>query len=265
MGWTIGVLGFDSRRGLGIFLFTTGSRTALGSTQPPIQWVPVALSPAVKRPGREADHSPPSSAEVKEWVELYLHSPNTPSWRSAQSKHRDTFTFTNNAHWENPGICYNRHEALQQVYTQFCNEQNINILLMWADRYLANTLQIKFRNNMALTLWRLVSALSTEVVIKLMHEFPSRNWVALVEFPSTVTSRHTLLWGNWPLRVLSHLLLVTIETIQSYQVMNSLLDKTKLIESTTFNKTMIPNCRTWGVHLDLPYTTSSPSCKLLIC
>jgi hypothetical protein len=34
--------------------------------------------------GREADHSPPSSAEVKEWVELYLHSPNTHSWRGAQ-------------------------------------------------------------------------------------------------------------------------------------------------------------------------------------
>jgi hypothetical protein len=29
----------------------------------------------VKRPGREADHSPPSSAEVKECMELYLHSP----------------------------------------------------------------------------------------------------------------------------------------------------------------------------------------------
>jgi hypothetical protein len=29
----------------------------------------------LKRPGREADHSPPSRAEVKEWVELYLHSP----------------------------------------------------------------------------------------------------------------------------------------------------------------------------------------------
>jgi hypothetical protein len=43
--------------------------------------------------GREADHSPPSSAEVKEWVELYFHFPNTPSWRGAQLKHRDNFTF----------------------------------------------------------------------------------------------------------------------------------------------------------------------------
>jgi hypothetical protein len=68
-------LWFDSRRGLGIFLFTTVSRTALGPTQLPIQWVSRALSLEVKRPGREADNSPPSRAEVKEWVELYLHSP----------------------------------------------------------------------------------------------------------------------------------------------------------------------------------------------
>jgi hypothetical protein len=46
-------------------LFTTASRTALGPTQPPIQWVPGSLSLGVKRPGREADHSPPSSAEVE--------------------------------------------------------------------------------------------------------------------------------------------------------------------------------------------------------
>jgi hypothetical protein len=38
----------------------------------------------VKRLGREADRSPPSSAEVKEYVELYLHSPNTPSWRGSR-------------------------------------------------------------------------------------------------------------------------------------------------------------------------------------
>jgi hypothetical protein len=59
-------LWFGSRRELGIFLFTTVPRTALGPIQPPIQWVPGALSLGVKRPGREADHSPPSSAEVKE-------------------------------------------------------------------------------------------------------------------------------------------------------------------------------------------------------
>jgi hypothetical protein len=54
-GWTIGVPGFDSRRGLEIFLFTTAlSRTALGPTQPPIHSVPGVLSLGVKRPGREA-------------------------------------------------------------------------------------------------------------------------------------------------------------------------------------------------------------------
>jgi small neutral amino acid transporter SnatA (MarC family) len=61
-----GVLGFDSRPGLGIFLFTIASRTALGPTQPPIQWVPGVLSQGVKRPVHEADHSLPSRAEVKE-------------------------------------------------------------------------------------------------------------------------------------------------------------------------------------------------------
>jgi hypothetical protein len=60
------------------------SRTALGPSQPSIQWVPGALSLGVKRPGREADHSPPSSNEVKECVELYLHSSSTPSWHGAQ-------------------------------------------------------------------------------------------------------------------------------------------------------------------------------------
>jgi hypothetical protein len=84
----------DSRRGLGIFLFTTASRTALGPTQPPTQWVPGALSLGVKRPGREADHSPPSNAKVKEWVELYLHSPNTPSWRGAWLSTGTTLPYT---------------------------------------------------------------------------------------------------------------------------------------------------------------------------
>jgi hypothetical protein len=58
-----------------MFLFTTASRMALGLTQPPIQWLPGALSLEVRQPGLEADHSPPFNAEVKECMELYLHSP----------------------------------------------------------------------------------------------------------------------------------------------------------------------------------------------
>jgi hypothetical protein len=57
------------------------SRPALGPTQPLIQW-DVGSFPGIKQPGREVDHSPPTSAEVK-GVELYLHSPNTSSWRGA--------------------------------------------------------------------------------------------------------------------------------------------------------------------------------------
>jgi hypothetical protein len=59
-----------------------------------IEWVKGALSLGVKLPGCEADHSPPYSAEVEEYVELYLHFRNTPSWHGAQLKHRDNFIFT---------------------------------------------------------------------------------------------------------------------------------------------------------------------------
>jgi hypothetical protein len=58
------VTGFDSRQRQRIFPLVSVSRPALGPTQPPVQWVPGVLSPGRARPGRDADHSPPSSAEV---------------------------------------------------------------------------------------------------------------------------------------------------------------------------------------------------------
>jgi hypothetical protein len=48
-----------SRQGQRIFPLASESRPDLGLTQPPVQWVLGVLSP-----GRDADHSPPSSAEV---------------------------------------------------------------------------------------------------------------------------------------------------------------------------------------------------------
>jgi hypothetical protein len=56
---------FGSRLQLGIFLPTAASRPALGPIQLPIQGVSGALSLGLQPPGRKADNTPPSSAEVK--------------------------------------------------------------------------------------------------------------------------------------------------------------------------------------------------------
>jgi hypothetical protein len=57
-------------------------RPALGPIQNSIQCIVGALSPEVKRPGREAGYSPPSSSEIKNaW--RYTSAPSTSSWRRA--------------------------------------------------------------------------------------------------------------------------------------------------------------------------------------
>jgi len=70
-----------------IFHFTIASRQALGPNQPTNQWVPVVLSLRVKRPGRPADNSPPSSAKVKS---AWSYSSTPPyaftAWRSVKAQ-----------------------------------------------------------------------------------------------------------------------------------------------------------------------------------
>jgi hypothetical protein len=68
-GYVLDDRGFGVRVPIWSRIFSTSSRLALGPTQPPIQWVPAAFPPGVKRQGREADNSPPTSAEVKKtWI-----------------------------------------------------------------------------------------------------------------------------------------------------------------------------------------------------
>jgi len=73
MGWTTGVQ-FPAQAMMGFFLFATASISALKPIQPPIQWVPGVISTGVKRPRREANYSPPSSAEIKN-VWIYTSTP----------------------------------------------------------------------------------------------------------------------------------------------------------------------------------------------
>jgi hypothetical protein len=85
------IIGFRFPAGAGNFSFDTVCRPALGSAQPPIQWIPGDLSLGVKRPGCETDHTS-IYCRFQEFVELCLHSPSTPSWCDAQVQRRTTGT-----------------------------------------------------------------------------------------------------------------------------------------------------------------------------
>jgi hypothetical protein len=86
-GWTIGI---RLPAGAVMLLFATASRPALWSTQPRIQCVPWALFSGVKRMGREADHSPISSDEIKnDWT--YISTPSIRLHGLLRNKHQGQF------------------------------------------------------------------------------------------------------------------------------------------------------------------------------
>jgi hypothetical protein len=78
-GLRVGLPEFNSQQGQEIFLFSTSSRPALVPTKPVVTR---DSFPMVKRPGRDADYSPPSSVEVKNGGAI--HRLTFPfSWRGA--------------------------------------------------------------------------------------------------------------------------------------------------------------------------------------
>jgi hypothetical protein len=64
-GLQTGRPGFDPQQRQRIFLIASASRPALGPTQPCPMGTGVSFPGGKVRPGRDGDHSPPSSAEVK--------------------------------------------------------------------------------------------------------------------------------------------------------------------------------------------------------
>jgi hypothetical protein len=82
-GWMVGV---RNPVKAGNFSFLTASRPVLKSTR--------GSFPGGKAAGAWSWPLTSTYCRGQECVELYLHSPRRPSWRSAQLKHRDNFTFT---------------------------------------------------------------------------------------------------------------------------------------------------------------------------
>jgi len=98
----------------------TASRTALGPTHPPNQWVPGTLSLGAKRPGREAANSPPSSAEFKEWVELYIHPPIRRHAVVLSYSTGINLTFYLNGHKADPAaLSIHRHISVRADFVEF--------------------------------------------------------------------------------------------------------------------------------------------------
>jgi hypothetical protein len=79
------------------FFFRYRVQMGTGAHGDPIQWIQGTLSPGVKRPASEADHSPPPSVEVNSPIRLhgsvlsYAKSYDFMAW--CLVKDRDAFTF----------------------------------------------------------------------------------------------------------------------------------------------------------------------------
>jgi hypothetical protein len=90
MGWMPKELQFDSQQGQEISLFSTLSRLALVLIKPPLRGVPEVLSPGVKQPRLEADHSPSSSAGLLKMCGTIPPFPMS-SWLGTFLKHMHSF------------------------------------------------------------------------------------------------------------------------------------------------------------------------------
>jgi hypothetical protein len=103
LGYGLDDRGSRFRFSAGAGIFSLHHR--LGPTQPPIQWVQGAFYLGVKRPGHEADHSLPSSAEVKNaWSCTSTPQYVFMAWCLVNHRNNFTFTFRYVPNYTGPGI-----------------------------------------------------------------------------------------------------------------------------------------------------------------
>jgi hypothetical protein len=68
MGWITEESGFELCHHKLVSFLSTVSNPALGLTQPPVQWLPRAVSPELKRSVRETHNSSQSNAIKNMWI-----------------------------------------------------------------------------------------------------------------------------------------------------------------------------------------------------
>jgi hypothetical protein len=74
-------------------------------------------------------------------VELHLHSPNTPSWRGAQLKHGENFTFIFTLTDETKHVVMSRHQNVRSCHSLLsANKSNEHVAMF---RYLGITVKLK--------------------------------------------------------------------------------------------------------------------------
>jgi hypothetical protein len=101
---------FDFWQRQEIFVLSTALEPALGPTQPPIQWIPEALSRGIKRPGRENNLPPSSDEDMNTWS--YTSSKPFVFIARRLTKHKDKFAFlvllgmSINYKTDGHGLCY---------------------------------------------------------------------------------------------------------------------------------------------------------------
>jgi hypothetical protein len=117
----------ESRKGLGIFLFTTASRPALRPTQPPIQWVPGALSLGLKWPGCEAAPSTPCSTEVKNpWSYTSTPQYSRMAWCSVKAEGQLYLTLLH--YWESGVAQWLDYELNERIMVLLSSIRTVNWL-----------------------------------------------------------------------------------------------------------------------------------------
>jgi hypothetical protein len=96
-------------RGGDFFLLPAASRSVLGPTQPPIQWVQGALTTGVKRPGYEADNSPPSTISSPPYIMAWCLIKQSVCLHGVIVKHRVNFRYEKVKF----SLCFTKHHAIK--------------------------------------------------------------------------------------------------------------------------------------------------------